>query len=109
MHDLLHVVSGYGTDFIGEMASLEFQGSDPEYKSPMIAMVVKSARSMFKRLGVRDGVRIIDEARERGKQAAFFPAVEWETLLDLPVTEVRKFLKVSPPTSYEPFSFEWGQ
>jgi len=100
MHDLLHVISGYGTDFIGEMASLEFQVSDPEFKNPMIAMVVKSARSMFEKRGMHDAVRIIDEAPKRGQNAAFFPAVEWETLLELPVDEVRKHLNVSPPPTY---------
>ena len=49
-----------------------------------------------------DDLWLIADGFVRGKRAAWLPSVKWETLLDQPVTEVRKLLKVGEPRDYVP-------
>jgi ubiquinone biosynthesis protein COQ4 len=106
MHDLIHVVSGYGRDLLGEMAVLSFSSGRPERgENVRLSFVLRLAGWKFVRSGRPDAAGVLRAARERGGRAAFLPAVEWERLLPLPVPEVRERLGVSPPPAYEPIRY----
>ena len=97
-HDLWHAVTGYRGDVLGEAALLAFILA--QTKAPGVALVtaiglLKTRRSPEARAVILDGYR-------RGKQAAWLPAQEWESLLALPVTEVRRRLTLGSPPVYTP-------
>ena len=106
MHDLIHVVSGYGRDLLGEMAVLSFssarRGRGENYR---LSCVLRLARWRFVRSGRPDAARVLQDAELRGARAALLPAVEWESLLPLPLELVRERLGVSPPPSYQPIRY----
>ena len=103
MHDLIHLVSGYGRDLLGEMAVLSFSSARRKLaENYRLALVLRLAQWKFARAGRPDAVRVLRVAAERGARAAFLPAVEWERLLPLPLPVVRERLGISPPPAYEP-------
>ena len=97
-HDLWHVVTGYGRDIAGEASLLAFTYAQTRNRGlGVIALVggLKLAKhygfAIFKSL--RQGYRL-------GKRAAWLPQQEWETLLQLPLTQVRDLLNVGRPDVY---------
>jgi ubiquinone biosynthesis protein COQ4 len=109
MHDLIHVVTGYGRDLLGEMAVLSFSGgrrtTSDNYRT---SFILRLAQRKFARKGRPDAVRVLREATERGAKAAFLPAVDWEALLALPLPLVRDRLGISPPPEYRPIEYASG-
>lgn len=106
MHDLIHVVSGYGRDLLGEMSVLSFSSGRPGHgENPRLSFILRLARRNFVRSGRPDAATVLRDAEERGARAAFLPAVEWESLLPLPLSLVRERLNVSPPPAYEPIQY----
>jgi ubiquinone biosynthesis protein COQ4 len=95
-HDLWHVVTGYGPDLLGEAALLCFTYA--QTKHPGIAFV--AALAIIK--SVPNARPTMIEGYRRGRRAAWLPAVRWETLLELPLTEVRARLRIGPPPAYVP-------
>jgi len=82
MHDLIHVVSGYGRDLLGEMAVLSFSSGAPKARENYrLFFILRLARWQFGRSGRPDAASVLRAAEERGARAAFLPAVEWERLL----------------------------
>jgi ubiquinone biosynthesis protein COQ4 len=96
-HDLWHTVSGYQGDLYGEAALLAFSGV--QTGNPGIALIVLTAllRARDPRL-----VRLVLGGVAGGALAQWLPAVEWESLLPLPLDEVRRRLRVTRAPSYEP-------
>jgi ubiquinone biosynthesis protein COQ4 len=106
MHDLIHVVAGYGRDLLGEMAVLSFtSGRFERRRNYRVSFVLRLAQWKFARSGRPDAADVLRGAAERGAQAAFLPAVEWERLLRLPLPQVREQLGISPPAEYEPIRY----
>jgi ubiquinone biosynthesis protein COQ4 len=99
-HDLWHVVTGYGTDLVGEASLLSFTHAQTWH--PGVAFVAALA-IVHSLPGARP---VMIEAHRRGRQAAWLPAVPWEELLDRPLEDVRKMLRIGPPPSYVPVSSE---
>ena len=107
MHDLIHVVSGYGRDLLGEMAVLSFSaGSRGRGGNYRHSFVLRLAQWKFARAGRPDAAGVLRAASERGARAAFLPAVEWERLLPFPLWLVREQLGISRPPGYEPIRYE---
>jgi ubiquinone biosynthesis protein COQ4 len=97
-HDLWHVVTGYGTDVLGELALLAFTYAQAPH--PGIGLIVGLAY-----LQREPSVNaLIRDAHRRGKRAAWLPAVAWEELLDRPLEAVRSQLGLGAPPSYAPIS-----
>jgi ubiquinone biosynthesis protein COQ4 len=106
MHDLIHVVSGYGRDLLGEMAVLSFSsGGRKPSENYRLAFILRLAQWKFARAGRPDAAAVLRAAAERGASAAFLPALEWEHLLPLPLPVVRERLGISPPPAYEPVRY----
>jgi ubiquinone biosynthesis protein COQ4 len=95
-HDLWHTVSGFHGDLYGEASLLAF--SAVQTSNPGIALIVLTAL-----LRARDPelFRLVGHALRASVRAEWLPAVEWESLLALPLDEVRRQLKIEPAPSYQ--------
>ena len=96
-HDLWHAASGYQGDVKGEAALLAF--SVAQTKNPGVALIVLAALVRARDVELTS---LIVRAFRDGRCAAWLPAVEWETLLPLPVAEVRRRLRMAQAPAYEP-------
>lgn len=95
-HDLWHVVTGFGADLLGEAALLAFYFA--QTKHPGIGLIASLA--VLRRVpGARAA---IFDAYRRGGRAEWLPAIEWEDLLALPLSEVRARLNVAAVPAYAP-------
>jgi ubiquinone biosynthesis protein COQ4 len=97
-HDLWHAVTGYRGDVLGETALLAFYL--PQTWNVGVAMIV--AIGLLETMGKPHASRLIVDGFRRGRAAAWLPAEEWESLLALPVEEVRRRLRIGPPPAYTP-------
>jgi len=99
MHDLWHVVTGYGRDLVGEAALLAFTYA--QTRNPGIGFIV--AVAWWRAQGEARPLRgLLRDAYRRGRAAAWLPAADWEALLARPLTEVRRELGVGAPAPYAP-------
>lgn len=94
-HDLWHTVTGYQNDVLGEAALLAFYLA--QNWNSGIALIVATA--LWKGRGT-DAVGHIREGFARGRAAAWLPAADWESLLALPLDEVRRRLRLGEPAEY---------
>jgi ubiquinone biosynthesis protein COQ4 len=97
-HDLWHAVTGYRGDVLGETALLGFILAQTH--NPGVALIV--AIGLYKTLGSPSARALIVDGFRRGRRAAWLPEQPWETMLALPVEEVRRRLRVGPPPAYAP-------
>lgn len=115
MHDLFHVVTGYGRDLMGEAALLAFTFA--QIRTRGIGFILGLVYGLsWRRLpsflrprflhepppGFEDPQRIdelrarLREAYRRGREAGWLVAADWEALLDLPLEEVRRRYGIVP-------------
>ncbi len=100
MHDLWHVVSGYGRDLVGEAALLAFTYAQTRNRG--VGFIVLMGALNFWREGHRRVLPVIWHGWRRGRRAAFLPAADWEALLGEPLDVVRAKLRIDEPPRYEP-------
>ena len=101
IHEIVHVLSGYGTDVLGEMCELAFNiNEDPRPKAARLAIRVNLVG--FRRAGVRHAEAAIREAFGRSRRVGLMVAADWEALLERPLEEVRARLQIEPPRAYVP-------
>jgi ubiquinone biosynthesis protein COQ4 len=99
-HDLFHVVTGYGTDELGEATLLAF--SQAQLGGIANALLTAGAAfEVFRRLGFR---WILYEARawRRGRRAVSLVALPWEEMLPLRLTTVRRLARLDTPEEAHP-------
>lgn len=96
-HDLWHVLTGYKGDLVGEAALLAF--SFAQTGNPGVGFIVGIALLRGKEGQVR---RLIAQGFRRGVRARWLPPLPWETLLALPVDDVRRRLGLDEPSPYQP-------
>jgi ubiquinone biosynthesis protein COQ4 len=96
-HDLWHAVLGYQGDVLGEAALLAFTFA--QTRNPAIGALVLVGLAKLQFAGAH---RLIARALVRGLRAAWFPAQPWESLLPLPLADVRARLAVDAPPAYAP-------
>lgn len=100
-HDLWHAVTGYSGDVLGESALLAFsltQTWNPGIALILAVAVLKTLQGRF--LDGRETRRTIYDGFKRGLRAGYFVDQDWESLLALPVEEVRRRLRVDAPPIY---------
>jgi len=97
MHDLWHVVTGYGRDILGESALLAF--SYAQIRNRGVGFIVLMS---FIQATNNEERRLIFEGLRRGRRAAWLPAADWEGLLSRPLEDVRRELRVGTASRYEP-------
>jgi len=109
MHDLLHVVAGYGRDLAGETGVLAFTYAQTKHTGIGFLISMAYLRSFFGRPNqpvadsreasasirkqCRDGYR-------RGQRADWIVGADWEALLECPIDEVRQRFHISEPPDY---------
>ena len=96
-HDIWHAATGYKGDVVGELALLAFTLA--QNWNTAVAMIIVAG--VVKGLG-RGKTSLILDGFRRGRTAAWLPAAEWEALLPLRPTEVRKRLKLEEAPVYTP-------
>jgi ubiquinone biosynthesis protein COQ4 len=97
-HDLWHAATGYKGDVRGELALLAFTLA--QNWNTGIALIVATA--LLRGLAGGGVTELIRDGYRRGREAAWLPAQDWESLLALPLREVRARLKLGAPAEYVP-------
>ena len=99
MHDLLHVVTGYGRDPLGEACLVAFSYAQTGLKGFAVIAVFAARRIARSRPGqpVR---RAVFEGYRHGRRAGWLPGADWEALLAQPVEAIRARYAVRPPNHY---------
>jgi ubiquinone biosynthesis protein COQ4 len=100
LHDVRHVVAGYGQEPLGELCLLAFrfaQSRHPGMAFFAVAWGLKTAR-------VRPDQPIISAVMEgyrRGRAAAWMDDLDWEQMLREKLAAVRSRLGLNPPAVYD--------
>lgn len=107
MHDLWHVLTGYGRDEAGEAANLAFTlGQMPE---PGIALIVLAGAV----IGPKDlrltWPRYLLNAYHRGHNSALLSTAPYERLLAEPLDDVRRLLRIQPALQAHPEGIAIGR
>ncbi|MBO9558604.1 MAG: ubiquinone biosynthesis protein [Caulobacter sp.] len=99
VHDVWHVLTGYGTDALGEVCVVAF--SYAQTRSLGFAVIALAGARQFQKskLGQPYG-KAVREAWRNGRSAAWLPAVDYPALFAMPLEEARRTLKVAPNTAY---------
>jgi len=109
MHDLLHVITGYGRDLVGEVGVLAFTYGQMKHSGIGFLLAVAYVRSLFGGGGQtlatnrEAGVAMREQLREgyrRGRQAEWIVGADWEALLGLPMDELRRRFQIPEPPAY---------
>ena len=100
IHDLQHVMTGYGRDPVGELSLLSFMTTQTPNRG--ITFIVWIAKWKYLREVPEFDVRmLISEGAQIAKQAVWMLEVEWEKRLAEPIDAVRAELGFQPPSQYQ--------
>jgi ubiquinone biosynthesis protein COQ4 len=99
LHDVWHVLTGYGRDALGEMCLAAF--AYQEVRGAGWALIV--AGGFLRCHGPAAGrARLaILEAQSRARRAAWLPGEDYERLMFEPLDAARARLRLTPPRAYE--------
>jgi len=100
MHDLWHVLTGYGTDEAGEATLLAFTFA--QLPSRGIGLIVVASLFLLPRSEKLRCQRYLLRAWLRGRRASPLHLAHWEELLSLPLDEARRRLRVEAPGEAHP-------
>lgn len=100
MHDLLHVVTGYGRDPLGEACLAAFTFAQTGLKG-FAVIAVAGARKISRACPGQPVRRAILEAYRRGRRADWLVGADWEHLLDQQLAAVRVRFDIVPSTYYD--------
>jgi ubiquinone biosynthesis protein COQ4 len=102
MHDLWHVLTGYGRDEAGEAANLAYSYAQSPFRGVALILFGIAVNAPPERLGRIAWLRYLHRAWRRGRESAWLPAVHWERLLPRPIDEVRRALRIAPSSAVHP-------
>ena len=99
-HDLWHVVGGYGCDGFGEVCNVAF--SYPHTKNiGFMVIAIAGAWNYRKAFPGEPIMSAMWQGLRRGRATKWLPETDWEAMLPLPLSEVRKALNITDlPTKY---------
>jgi ubiquinone biosynthesis protein COQ4 len=100
LHDLFHVSTGYGRDPLGELCVVAL-GNVQNYNRGIAFLVFMGHRNFRKGVPNLPITRCFKEAKARGRDAVFLAAIDWESLLDHPMEDVRKALGLTQGAIYD--------
>jgi ubiquinone biosynthesis protein COQ4 len=99
MHDLNHVLTGYGRDPLGELCLLAFMYAQTGNLGQAMIVLMGVARTMRTPYG-RVMRRAVFQAWRHGRKACWLPAQDWEALLVRPLDDLRVASAIATPTCY---------
>ena len=94
MHDLTHVLTGYGRDPLGEVCLLAFMHAHNRNAGAGLIVLMSLKRMP------RPGRRAVFEAWRNGRKAQWFQDQDYEALLPRQLNEVRRALNIADPSLY---------
>jgi ubiquinone biosynthesis protein COQ4 len=98
LHDVFHVVGGYGRDLLGEASVLAFTFAQTWNLGIGFLLFV-----VLRRTGLRsEPGRMIREGFRRGRRATWLVDLDWEALLLQPIDRLRQDLRLGPLPIYQP-------
>ena len=100
VHDVWHVLTGYGTDALGEVCVVAFSYSQTRALG-FAVIALAGARQMKKAKSHQPYGKAVREAWRNGRAAAWLPAVDYPALFAMSLDEARRTLKVAPNTAYQ--------
>jgi ubiquinone biosynthesis protein COQ4 len=99
-HDLMHVLTGYGTDELGEATLLPFTWAQNGGHANAILVIGVALRGISV-VGPRF-LRYLWQAWHRGRRTPWLGVLPYEELLPLPLAEVRRIAGVVPAETAHP-------
>lgn len=104
LHDLHHVVTGYGTDFVGEaeISAFELRAGVP---TPLVFVLCVGSLLLASFVAPRRVARALGAAR--GARSLYRAEIPYATALEMTVDELRRRLGV-PPGGLVPFGLRMG-
>jgi ubiquinone biosynthesis protein COQ4 len=99
MHDLWHVVTGYGPDSLGEVCILAVRGAQMRHVGVWLLCLFGMLK-VARELGSGQVRAAVREAYARGRRAAWLYGVDWEAMLNEPLDVVRARLNLTPARHY---------
>lgn len=99
VHDIWHVLSGYGRDALGEACLVAF--SYAQTKGLGWALIAAGAAFRSGREGPYPYRRAIYEGYRRGKSAVWLLGEDYERVLNEPLDAARRRLGIAPPRVYD--------
>ncbi len=97
VHDIWHILTGYGRDPLGEACLVAFSYAQTRGLGWLMIALGAGVRGGSGVPGVR---RAILEGYRHGRRATWLPAVDYETLLGEPLEAARARLGIAPPGRY---------
>ena len=106
VHDLWHVVTGYGRDAIGETCLVAF--SYAQTRSLGFGFIgLVGAFKLKKELPGQPMLKAVWQAYRNGRAAKWLPAEDYVSLLAEPLESARARLNIAKPTTYFAVPAEW--
>lgn len=99
MHDLWHVTTGYGRDALGELSLLAFTYAQEQNRG-IGAIALYGYWKVGKELPGFNLREVIYEGYSNGKKANLWSCEDWESLIQLPLSEVREKINSEKPQLY---------
>jgi ubiquinone biosynthesis protein COQ4 len=99
LHDVWHVLTGYGRDALGETCLLAFSYQETHDLGRAVMAYGGYVRAHGP--AKAQARKAINEARRRAAHAAWLPGEDFEKLLSEPLDAARERLRLTPPLAYE--------
>ncbi len=99
MHDLLHVVSGYGRDPLGEACLTAFTFAQTGLKGFAVIAFV-AAHRIARALPGQPIRRAVFEGYRHGRRAGWLVGADWENMFAEPLAAIRARYGIAMPTYY---------
>jgi ubiquinone biosynthesis protein COQ4 len=105
IHDIWHVLTGYGTDALGEASVVAFTYGQLSNFS-LAFLSAGAALELHKAHWNQPYARAIFQGYRHGRKAAWLPAQDYLKLFETPLEDARAELKLRRPTVYESVPLE---
>ena len=97
-HDLWHTLTQYGRDPFGEACLLAFTYAQGRNRGIGL-IAIAAGWKLSQEIG--SGVfKAMWQAYRAGQRASWLPGQDWDSLLPLPLPEMRRLLLIRPPSAY---------